>query len=88
MVYKVDIKKKTLKELYKCPDRVQEKLVNLLNDLKDDGPIQKGWKNFSSLGKNRYHCHLTYHWVACWEYEEEKIRIEVYYVGSRENAPY
>jgi hypothetical protein len=40
----------------------------------------------------KYHCHLkagrpTY--VACWELIDKKIRIlEVYYVGTREKAPY
>ena len=35
---------------------------------------------------NEYHCHLSYHWVACWRHEKETIEIEVYYAGSRENA--
>jgi hypothetical protein len=31
---------------------------------------------------------LTYHYVACWRHEKETIIIEVYYVGSREDAPF
>ena len=32
--------------------------------------------------------HLNYRYVACWNYRQGKIEIEVYYVGSREKAPY
>lgn len=52
------------------------------------GPIRREWAHFSKLGENEYHCHLSYKWVACWRYEKESIIIEVYYAGSRENAPY
>ena len=31
---------------------------------------------------------LAYHWVACWRNENGSIVVEVYYVGSREDAPY
>jgi hypothetical protein len=40
------------------------------------------------LDENIYHCHLAYKWVACWKHEKSTIIIEVYYAGSRENAPY
>ena len=56
--------------------------------LEPDGPIQKRWNNFSPLGKEKYHCHLTYSYVACWTCQKGEIEIEVYYVGSREKAPY
>lgn len=62
------------------------------------------WSHFSALGKNKYHCHLLKskggennssnkgkgpRYVACWIVEDKKIKIvEVYYVGSHENAPY
>jgi len=46
------------------------------------------WKNYGKLSGNEYHCHLTYHYVACWRHEKQTITIEVYYVGSREAAPY
>jgi hypothetical protein len=49
----------------------------------------KRWQNYSPLGKNKHHCHLTYSYVACWEEVQGEIRLlEVYYVGSREDAPY
>ena len=82
--------KKVLNLIQKIPTLEQKKLVNLIEDLKTKGSIQTGWNNFSQLGKNKFHCHLSYKWVACWKYiEDEEIKIiEVYYAGSRENAPY
>jgi mRNA-degrading endonuclease YafQ of YafQ-DinJ toxin-antitoxin module len=82
--------KKILNQIHKMPLLEQKKLVNLIEDLKTNGPIQKNWNNFSQLGLYQYHCHLSYKWVTCWTYIEiEEIKIiEVYYAGSRENAPY
>ena len=88
MQYQVRIKKKVNKRLNKLPQNIQKLLFLLIEDLKADGPIQKSWRNFSPLGENKYHCHLSYRYVACWTWQHEKIEIEVYYVGSREKAPY
>ena len=88
MEYQVFIKKKVTRDLNKLPKDIQKLLFLLIADLKADGPIQKGWHNFSPLGENKYHCHPTYRYVACWTCEKGKIEIEVYYVGSREKAPY
>jgi len=88
MPYKVKIKKKVLRGLAKLPINIQKLLFLLIEDLKADGPIQKTYHNFSSLGNDRYHCHLKYRYVACWTYHQGEIEIEVYYVGSREKAPY
>jgi mRNA-degrading endonuclease RelE of RelBE toxin-antitoxin system len=88
MTYDIKIKKKVVRGLLKLPKDVQKLLFLLIEDLKSDGPIQKSWQNFSSLGNNRYHCHLNYRYVACWTHNKGQIEIEVYYVGSREKAPY
>jgi mRNA-degrading endonuclease RelE of RelBE toxin-antitoxin system len=88
MGYEVRIKKKVARGLERLPADVQKLLFLLILDLKSDGPIQKSWRNFSSLGKDRYHCHLNYRYVACWTCRRNEIVIEVYYVGSREKAPY
>ena len=40
------------------------------------------------LGSVTYHCHLSRDWVACWRWEKRTIEIEVYYAGSRKDAPY
>lgn len=76
------------KDAQKLPKNVQKTIGLLLSDLVESGPIQKGWNNFSALAKNKYHCHLTGSYVACWSHKKGTVLIEVYYVGSREDAPY
>ena len=88
MSYEVRIKQKALKNLARLPVEVRQVFFLLVQDLKQSGPIRRDWKNFSKLGENQYHCHLTYSYVACWTWAKGAIEIEVYYVGSREKAPY
>jgi len=87
-MYKIRIKKQAEKNLQKMPISIQDTFFQLVDDLKKTGPLQLGWANFSKLGDNKYHCHLSYKWVACWRSEKNSLIIEVYYAGSRENAPY
>ena len=93
--YIVRIKRKIGKSFVDLPKSDQEKLKLLILELKEKGPIRSKWPKFSSLDgkrskatKRRYHCHLSYSWVACWTHEKKTIEIEVTYAGSRENAPY
>lgn len=87
-MWKVVAAKKRLKHLARLPETVKLLFAALENDLRLDGPEQPGWKNYSKLGGNKHHCHLNYRYVACWTADKETITIEVYYVGSREGAPY
>ena len=87
-MYKVIIKKRILKNIQKMPKNIQFVFDSLIDDLREKGPIRAEWPNYGKLSKNEYHCHLSYKWVACWYYEKNSIIIEVYYAGSRENAPY
>ena len=70
-MYKVVIRKRAVKGIEKMPRIAQLTMGNLVDDLEKDGPILKAWANFGKIGKNRYHCHLTHKWVACWEYYED-----------------
>jgi len=88
MKYLVMIPKKVDKIICKMPKKAKATLFTLLDDLASTGPVQPRYQNYSKLGKDRYHCHLSYHWVACWHCENGKYEVEVYYVGSRESAPY
>ena len=88
MRYTVKLTARSRKAISKLSDADKEVLVNLIDDLREKGPIQPNYRNFSKLGKGKYHCHLSYHWVACWECQNGEYVIEVYYVGSRESAPY
>ena len=87
-MYQVRIGKSVLRRIEKLPFRIQQKLGNLVQDLQSNGPIQPHWPNFSRLSPGKYHCHLSYSWVACWYHEKGTVRIEVYYAGSRQDAPY
>jgi hypothetical protein len=87
-MYRITVSRKVLKSIQKMPESVQVRLANLVEDLRDKGPVRLEWPNFSQLGKDQYHCHLAHKWVACWHWEKRTIEIEVYYAGSRENAPY
>jgi mRNA-degrading endonuclease RelE of RelBE toxin-antitoxin system len=87
-MFRVLVTPKVLKSIRKLPESIQMKLANLIEDLRDSGPVQPKWPNYSRLAANRYHCHLSYKWVACWYSKKSTVEIEVYYVGSRENAKY
>ena len=88
MSYEVTVSKKALKNIQKMPVREQMRFDQLAMDLRANGPVQVEWPNYSKLSHAEYHCHLSYKWVACWRHHQGEIRIEVYYAGSRENAPY
>jgi len=87
-VWKIKIKKSEEKGLLKLPVPVRALFADLKSDLEYLGPVQTSWPNYSKLGGGRHHCHLNYRYVACWKETNETITIEVYYVGSREGAPY
>ena len=70
------------------PVTEQKNFAALVVDLEAEGPFQPSRPNYGKLGKNEYHCHLSYKWVACWRNEEDSIIVEVYSAGSRKNAPY
>ena len=72
-MFKVSIKKKALNDAEKIPISVQENLTALLEDLREKGPVQPGWPNYSRIGKEMYHCHFAWKWLACWYCEDKKI---------------
>jgi len=88
MAWIVTYKRKQERSLRKLPVEIQALFLALVKDLMATGPVQAGWRNYSSLGGSQYHCHLTYSYVACWTNHNGSLTIEGYYVGSRENAPY
>jgi hypothetical protein len=88
MNYQIIVKKKIERLMRSVPKSVQDAFVALRDDLAETGPFQPTWPNYSPLGNDRYHCHLSYSYVACWEWKHGTIIIEVTYAGSREGAPY
>ncbi len=87
-MYNVSIKKKVLKKLNKLPVWVQKKDGYFGLGSERYRPRAAKLQNFSQLSSMKYHCHLGTSWAACWEHDSNTINIEVYYVGSREKAPY
>jgi mRNA-degrading endonuclease RelE of RelBE toxin-antitoxin system len=89
MGYEIRLTGRVLKSLRKLPAEIVERFYLLSRTLEKSGPTGAYmYRNYSKLDKDKYHCHITYHYVACWRHEKNTIIIEVYYVGSRENAPY
>lgn len=89
MRWEVGYSKKCSKQVKQLPKGIFDALMALEAEIQLLGPIRGNWANYSKLGRDKHHCHLSYKYVACWEVIDNKIQIvEVYYVGSRENAPY
>jgi len=96
--WRVDFSTAAKKQKKKLPSIVVKQLAALAWDLEKTGPIQPMWPHYSQLKKSKsipsgsYHCHIksgrpTY--VVCWLVQDKKIKIiEIYYVGTHENAPY
>lgn len=84
----VSIKKKAVKAARELPAAQHASLQALIVDLEKNGPIRGNWPNYSKLGAGEHHCHLSYRYVACWRENGNELELEVYYVGTRENAPY
>lgn len=89
MAYEVLIAKKVRKRLRRLPGEIVERFYVLTRQLEAKGPTGPHmFRNYSKLSDAEYHCHLSYSYVACWRHEKKSIVVEVYYVGSREDAPY
>lgn len=92
-MWDVTLTKSAYKQLKKLPLKVQSTLHILVQDLQKNGPFPgKDWPNYGKLMENERHCHLikgkpTY--VSCWRVIDKKLcTMELYYVGTHENAPY
>ena len=81
----------------KLPQKIQETIDVLVREIEKCGPLRNNWSHFGPLrGKglpeNAFHCHIksgrpTY--VSCWFVVDKKLKqVEIFYVGTHENAPY
>ncbi len=86
--YVVKMPKKMDLIIREMPENAKRALVKLVDDIRERGPVQAAYPNYSKLGKVTYHCHLARKWVVCWRNEQGSCLVEVEYVGSREKAPY
>lgn len=83
-MYQVIAKRSVEKCISKLPVAEKNKFLRLKQLLAQYGPEQPALMNYSKLGSNKYHCHLSRKWVACWSCENGTLIIEVYYVDCRE----
>ena len=63
-MFEVVMKKSVLKSVRKMPTQEQGRFQTLMNALRISGPEQPAFKNYSKLGLNRHHCHLSYGWSS------------------------
>jgi len=63
MSWKIYFSVKAEKQLKKLPEAEQKKARALVESIKAMGPVQGGWPNYSKLGKDTHHCHLSYRYV-------------------------
>lgn len=89
MNWTVGFTSRAAKQVKGLQKRHRDALALLVREMQLNGPVQASWPNYSKLGEDTYHCHLAHKWVACWRVTDKEVKlIEVYYAGSRENAPY
>ncbi len=96
MRWDVKFTRQASKQTGEASDRVLLSLQLLIADLESKGPAPgKHWQHYGKLvgkkSEDKRHCHLvkgnpTY--VCCWKVCKVEKRIEVYYVGTHEKAPY
>ncbi|MFI5343415.1 MAG: hypothetical protein ACHQUC_04245 [Chlamydiales bacterium] len=76
---------------------ITDAIDTLVIDLQTRGVALVDWPNYGVIDESKkrsyYHCHLKKGkptFVVCWEGIEngKTKKIEVFYVGSHENAPY
>lgn len=94
----VELAPRTKKNKNKLPITIQDQLTLLVKEIELLGPYRANWKNYGPLEKRHgipddaFHCHLKKGkptFVACWKIVSKKDRkIEVYYAGTHESAPY
>lgn len=97
MAWKVEFTSKAGSQVAKLSEKARAALRLLVKDLQISGPAPGvGWPNYGKLkgkkNEDKRHCHLTRGrptYVCCWVVVDKKHkRIEIYYVGTHEKAPY
>ena len=89
--WQVTFTSKAAKQKEKLLDDVPKSLGLLIAEIEKLGPVRGNWKNYSSLKKGEHHCHLKggrTSYAACGRADKTKRKVEFYYVGTHEKAPY
>ncbi len=86
------VKFKNSKVIQGLPNNLKPRLIALIRQLEEFGPVRGNLPNYSKLGKDRHHGHLkkgrpTY--VVVWKVIDQNNKIiEIEYIGTHEKAPY
>jgi mRNA-degrading endonuclease RelE of RelBE toxin-antitoxin system len=94
MTWDVDLTRNAEKHMEKLPQGIRNNVYFLIAELHAKGYFLPHRSHFGKITgeKDTFHCHLkdgrpTY--LACWKAADKTLKkIEVYYVGTHENAPY
>jgi len=91
MAWKVTLHRKAEKQTRNMPKAALAALFELMNSIRQFGPMRGDWPNYGKLSENKHHCHLkkgnpTY--VAVWIEDKQHVTVEVIYAGTHEKAPY
>ena len=86
------------KQRKKLSLKFQQAVDLLAMEIEKYGPIRRNWPHFGALTKapgipdKAFHCHLNKGkptQVSCWYVIDKKNKkVEIFYVGTHENAPY
>ncbi|NJD39373.1 MAG: cytotoxic translational repressor of toxin-antitoxin stability system [Geobacter sp.] len=91
MAWIVTLHRKAEKQAVNMPKAALAALFELMDSIRQYGPVRGDWPNYGKLSDSRHHCHLkkgkpTY--VAVWVEDKQLISVEVIYAGTHEKAPY
>lgn len=96
--WRVYLSSAAVKQKRRMSLKLQMQLDVLEKEIEVAGPVRKNWSHYRPLVKRAgiptgsHHCHIksgkpTY--VVCWYVVDVKQKIvEIFYVGTHENAPY
>ena len=85
---------KARKQKDKLPPEIKDIFYTLERELKQEGPEQTEWRNYSTIvnAKDVHHCHLTNkrpRYVVVWKVtDRDKKNMEIRYVGPHGGVNY
>jgi mRNA-degrading endonuclease RelE of RelBE toxin-antitoxin system len=92
MKWQVILSTRAEKQIKRLSVNIKTRLLYLLAEIEQSGPIRGNWPHYGKLDDTRHHCHIRKGkpcFVAVWEVTDKKINlVEVKYVGTHEKAPY
>ena len=94
MSWRVEYTSSAKKQIEKLPSNIRDIFYILERELKQEGPEQTEWRNYSKIvnAKDVHHCHLNNNhprYVVVWKVvEREKKNIEIRFIGPHGSVNY